>query len=381
MKVVHVTVGLEPGGSERMLVKLLPGLSNRHAHNVVVSLTTPGPLSEPLHDAGIQVIPLGLSKTFPIAGFSRLVNFLRDQAPDIAHCWMYHANLFGGLAARAARVPSVVWSVRHTDLTRHSLKPSTLVVARAGGLLSSTLPSRILFNATASLREHSRLGYSEGLSMVIPNGFDTTAFRKDAVAYASLRRELDLHPETRLVGLIGRMDVAKDHPTFLRAAALVRERLPGTHFLLAGTGITRDTPELWAQVLKHSLAPSTHLLGYRADVPRITAGLDVAVSSSTTEAFANVIGEAMACEVPCVVTAVGDSQAIVGDTGRVVPSGLPDALAEAIVELLELPERDRRELGHRARDRVSQLYSLEAITDRTFALYEELLRARRPSGP
>ena len=112
-----------------------------------------------------------------------------------------------------------------------------------------------------------------------------------------------------------------------------------------------------------------HLLGRRQDIPRLTAALDLATSSSCGEGFPNVVGEAMACGIPCVVTDVGDSALIVGKTGKVVPPHDPEALASAWKELLRLTPQVRQKLGNAARKRVETEYSLAAAARRYEALW------------
>jgi len=118
-------------------------------------------------------------------------------------------------------------------------------------------------------------------------------------------------------------------------------------------------------------------LGERADVPRLTAALDIASSSSWGEAFPNVLGEAMSCGVPCVATDAGDAALIVGGTGLIVPRGNAAALAQAWDEMLALSHDERQALGAQARARVSECFELGAISQRYAALYRELITVSR----
>jgi glycosyltransferase involved in cell wall biosynthesis len=113
-----------------------------------------------------------------------------------------------------------------------------------------------------------------------------------------------------------------------------------------------------------------HLLGLREDVPTVTAALDVSVLSSTSEGFPNVVGEAMSCGVPCVVTDVGDCAWIVGDTGRVVPPHDSASLASAIDGVLALGPTQRAALGERARRRIANHFSLDAVVGQYEHVYE-----------
>ena len=212
--------------------------------------------------------------------------------------------------------------------------------------------------------------------VVIPNGFDLAAFRPDPPARWSVRHELSIPAETPLIGLVGRFHPQKDHQTFVQAAAWLHTRLPETHFLLCGDGITWENPTLAAWIETAGLRPCFHLLGRRDDIPRLTAALDLASSSSAYgEGFSNVIGEAMACGVPCVVTDVGDAALLVGSTGRVVPPRTPQALAQEWYALLALEREGKEQLGRAARQRIEAHFSLPAIVARYEALYAALASA------
>jgi glycosyltransferase involved in cell wall biosynthesis len=161
----------------------------------------------------------------------------------------------------------------------------------------------------------------------------------------------------------------KDHANFLRAAAILTRSHPGIYYFLVGAQVDCHNAELNALISELGLRRNVRLLGRRHDMDKVSAALDVACSSSAYgEGFPNVIGEAMSCAVPCVVTDVGDSARIVADTGRVVPPEAPIALATALRDLVEGSAQTRCALGVRARERIVQHFSLDAITQQ----YEEL---------
>jgi glycosyltransferase involved in cell wall biosynthesis len=183
-----------------------------------------------------------------------------------------------------------------------------------------------------------------------------------------------------LVGLIGRFNPQKNHAGFFQAAGLLHRRLPTVRFLLAGKGIDEGNGELVRAMESAGIRSVTHLLGLRSDISRLMAALDVQASSSFGEAFPNVLGEAMACGVPCAVTDVGDSAYIVGDTGKVVPAEDMAGLAAAMESLLLLPPVERQALGLRARSRVAENFEIGQVVKRYEAFYEDLAamgRAKR----
>jgi glycosyltransferase involved in cell wall biosynthesis len=187
-----------------------------------------------------------------------------------------------------------------------------------------------------------------------------------------VRAELGVGQDVPLIGLIGRFDPQKNHAGFFEATGLLHHYCPEVHFVLAGKDIHQNNNELMQAIHNAGVQGATHLLGIRSDIPRLMAALDVLASSSYGEAFPNVLGEAMACGVPCAVTDVGDSAYIVGDTGKVVASGDMAGLAEAIKCLLELPTEERHTLGVQARARIADNFEIGKVVRQYESFYEEL---------
>ena len=178
MKVVHVIVSLQTGGAELMLQRLL--LAQRAAGEVpatVVSLTEAGPIGQRLRDEGFEVVALQMRSPLGAwRAWSRLRMLLHRLQPDLVQCWMVHADLLGGLAARAAGIRAVVWGVRTTDFSINP--PATRAVRWLCARLSSWVPHTIVCAAEASLRAHAQAGYDAGRMIVIPNGFDAGIWRQ-----------------------------------------------------------------------------------------------------------------------------------------------------------------------------------------------------------
>ncbi len=376
IKIAFIITGLCTGGAEAMLLKLLQHIDRDRFLPSVVSLTTKGENGPRIEALGIPVQTLGMSPGVPSPSkFMRLVGLLQDARPDVVQTWMYHADLIGGLAARLTGIQTVSWGIRHSNLSPHQNKRATLLVVKLCALASGWLPHRILSCSERARSIHVDAGYLADKMVVIPNGFDLTRFQPDPVARDSVRSELGVPPETSLIGLIARDDPQKNHKGFIEAATIVHAALPQAHFVLAGTGINQDNTELKQLIEQFGLKAHCHLLGRRDDIPRLMASLDVLASSSTGEAFPNVLGEAMACGIPCVVTDVGDSAEIVGDTGRVVASGDMAGLATQLVTLLSIPPDERSRLGISARERVRERYEIGSVTRQYEHFYEMLLQS------
>lgn len=372
VKVLYLITGLGVGGAERMLYTLLSRMDRDLFEFEVGSLVPAGKIGEKIRAIGIPVWTLGMKRGFPSPWkLSRLTNELRRSSPHILHTWMYHADLMGALAVRRVGKVPLVWGIRNGSLDRGSTRITTIATARICARLSGSLPDGILYCSHASRESHRRFGYHGKREAVIPNGFDVEHFLPDPGARAAVRRELGLTEDDFLIGLIGRFDKVKDHETFFRAAARLTDRYPNVHFLLCGKGVDSTNARLMNWVREAQLEPKTHLLGLRADITRLVAALDVATNCSRGEAFSLVVGEAMSCGVPCVVTDVGDSARIVNETGFVVPPRDPASLSDAWARMIELGNDNRAKLGALARRRVIDNYRI----DKTVALYQDFYRS------
>jgi glycosyltransferase involved in cell wall biosynthesis len=376
VRVVHVINSFEHGGAEAMLCNLVLRSDLRRFEPSVVALIDDLSVAAPIINAGIPLTTMGMKPGIPDPrGILRLAKHLRGLRPHVVQTWMDHSNLIGGLAARLATSAKVVWGIHHSNHVKGVAKRSTLATVGACAKLSRRVPSRIICVSEHAATLYSQRGFATERITVIPNGFDTTKLRPDAEARASIRRELGLPGDTPLIGLAARHDPFKDHDNFFRAAALLAQRRPDVHFLLCGFGIERSNATVAKQVDELGLTSRCHLLGPRRDMPRIHASLDIETSSSISEAFPLVLGEAMACGVPCVATDVGDSSLIIGDTGKLVPPRDPAALAAGWDALLSMDPGARAALGLAARRRVVERFDLTAVTRRYEAVYEGVLRS------
>lgn len=373
IKIVHFTTGLLTGGAEMMLYKLVSRMNRNYFYNIVVSLTDKGTLGSRIEALDIPVYTLGMKHnlTNPFSSLG-LIRILKKERPQVLQTWLYHADLFGLLAGRLSRVPSIVWNLRCSSLNKGDISPFTLNIIRLLAKLSH-MPNAVIVNSFDGKLAHESLGYKPVKWEVIPNGFDTEAFCPSQNARMVLRKELGLSEHTPLIGLVARFTPMKDHLNFLNAAGRLHEVKPDVHFVLVGQGVIKENTFFSEQINLLDINNQTHLLGERDDIPAITAGLDIATSSSYGEGFPNVIGEAMACGVPCVVTDVGDSAYLVGETGLVVPARKPSALTNAWVKILSMSENSRHTLGNAARERVISLFSIDSIVKKYEKLYSNIL--------
>ncbi len=365
-----------------MLYKLLSRTNRDRFKHVVISLSAHGTMGNLIEELGIPVIDIGMKRGRPtLTAILRLITIARELKPKIIQGWMYHGNLAAQVVSVFMRGETpVLWNIRQSLYSLSYEKRLTAAIIKLGSYLSK-LPAYIIYNSETSACQHEAIGYRANVRVFIPNGFDTERFAPSDEAKESVRSELGIDNNDFLIGLICRYHPMKDHMNFIKAASLLPKGHSSVHFILAGDQVDESNSELCKEIHDLNILHYVHLLGERNDIPRLTAALDIAViSSSYAEGFPNTIGEAMACGVPCVVTDVGDSAFIVGDTGRVVQRRNPQALADAWSKLISLDAGQRRELGLRARRRICENFSLDAVVRQYEALYEKVIATSEREG-
>ena len=374
IRVLHIITDLSPAGTETKLLRLIRATDRNRFTPAVLTLRDRGELKAGIEDLGVEVFSLNLKRSWagPLSTY-RLMKVVRQFDPDLIHGWMYHGNIASQVGATfARRKVAVLWSI-HQSLYSFALeKRLTALIIRLGAL-SSGWPNGIVYVSDTSVRQHQAIGYNNKNASVFFSGFDTEVFAPSSEARHSLRSELKLAPDSLLIGLIGRYHPAKDHANFLTAAALLVKQHSHVHFVLCGKRVDPHNRILIKLVQELQLTNHVHLLGERRDIARITAALDIAASSSCTEGFPNVVGEAMSSGIPCVVTDVSDFATIVGETGRVVPPRDHNALASALTGLIDIGPAERANLGARARARIIEHYSLASSVVQYEEIYEKTI--------
>jgi glycosyltransferase involved in cell wall biosynthesis len=235
----------------------------------------------------------------------------------------------------------------------------------------------IVVNSHAGFEVAARKGFPQHKMVVIPNGIDLDRFHPDLVSRNRMRQAWGISDREQLIGLVGRLDPMKGHEIFIKAAALLSRRRDNIRYICVGDGPEAFKQKLMDQSKELGLGQQMIWAHASNDVGAVYNALDLVTScSSFGEGFSNVIGEAMACGRPCVVTDVGDARRIVGDTSYVVVSGNPAALALAWQEALDAGVDEQAKQGQRARERIIQYFSLERLIEETALVLEAAIEAR-----
>jgi glycosyltransferase involved in cell wall biosynthesis len=374
MKITFLIRHLNHAGAERQLVTLAKRLY-KQGHSVSVAVFyAGGPLDAELLESGVPVHSLAKKGRWDTLNFMyRLVKLVRREQPDILHGYLSVSNIFTAVIGLMCPRVRVAWGIRSSNMNLNDYDWLMRVSYRVERWLSK-FADLIIVNSYAGLDYAVAQGYPSEKMVVIPNGVDTDRFKPDRKAGIRVRGEWSITDDRILIGLVGRIDPMKDHSTFLKAAALLAGEHPD--FTFACIGRSREP-------YKKMLVNSSEQLGLvarliwsdaRDDMHAVYNALDVLVSSSSYgEGFSNVVSEAMACGVPCVVTDVGDSAIIVGDHGEVVPPQDAQALKDAIERLLEKSRANSFE-GQTSRQRIVDRFSVIELEARTEAALLRLLK-------
>jgi glycosyltransferase involved in cell wall biosynthesis len=385
--VFHVITGLNTAGAEMMLFKLLKGSKGSQYQPIVISLLDKGTMGEEFEKINQQIIILQWSKWYRLlAAPFFIIYLLLKYKPVIIQGWMYHGNLVASVMAffnsvfnRVIKRKSfVVWNIRHTIYDLNEEKMQLRFLIKLGALLSRRADA-ILFNSSVSQRRHAEIGYSNVNNRVIPNGFETNKF-KPAKNKSELRKAFNLAEDFVIIGHVARYHPMKDHAGFIDACIANAKKHANICFIMVGRDVDdnsniHNNKNRLAEQIEHSgFKHLFYRFGEQKDLLNIYNLFDIfVISSAWGEAFPNVLGEAMACAVPAIVTDVGDAAEIVAETGLVVPPKDPNALADAMHKLLQMSEKSRAELGIRARQRIKENFELSRIVNQYEDLYSAMV--------
>jgi len=369
IRIAFLIRSLEYGGSERQLAALVNGLDPKRFDVSVITFYAGGALEEEFTNKNIKLFCLRKRGRWELFGFLwRLVQELRAIRPDILHPYLVEPNLVSVLIKPLISKTKIVFGIRASDM---ELKRYDWFIRMNFRLqtLASRFADLIIANSESGREYHVALGFPPQNCIVIHGGVDTERFRPDPESGRRVRAEWGFANGAILIGCVARLDPVKDHPTFLRAAALLARERADVRFVCIGSGPENYASRLRRLAESEGIADRIVWAGERSDVAAVYNAVNIVCSSSSGEGFPNAIAEAMACDLSCVVTDVGDSALLVGDTGIVVPPGNPRALARGLSECVA-QLTSARESSPRAR--IEEFFTVDQLADKTAAALREL---------
>lgn len=353
------------GGTQRQAIELVKRIDRRRFRVHPVCFHTDGQWTDRVTGLGERVA------SFPIHGFRRpdtarqlfsFARWCRANKIAIMHSWDIYSNIFGLPGAALASVPVRIGSRRGLGGPAGPRRLQRVAYRAA---------HRMVANSHAAARQLAADGVPGDRITVIANGIDPSIFGS---------HQYSARP--RRIAMVACLREGKRIDVLIAAAPRILARHPDAEFVIVGDGPSRE--QLVAMARATSVSDHFQFLGHRDDVPAVLAQADLLVLPSESEAFPNAIVEGMAAGLPVVATAVGGIPELVEDgvTGRLVPAGDPDALAGALLEVLDRPER-AAEFGRAGRRRIEDTYSFDRMVEQFETLYESELersRAHRPAG-
>ena len=372
--ILHITPGLITGGAERALVRLIQSSDKNRFKHRVVSLTDQGTQGAELEKAGVIVDVLRISGVYSaFKGILKLRKITRSVKPDVIHSWMYHGGLFALLAPRGSKR---ILGIRQALHDQSKDKTTTRFIIKLLALFSKRF-NVITYNSHTSKLQHETRGYSPKNALVIHNGFDLTELYPNKEAGRKLRKAAGISDDVFVFGNISRHHPIKNHIGLLQAFSDVYHNAKNVFLLMAGPGIDSSNRHLTEIIKSQQLQNNVLLMGETNDVLPSLNACDVYVSSSFSEAFPNTIGEAMACGVPCIATDVGDCSYIIGKAGLIIPVNDHKALVNAMTKLFESTEKERKQLGVMALQRIQENFQIASMTQSYEELYTSLATKKR----
>lgn len=363
MNVLHLITGLGTGGAEAMLYKLI-SYSADPSRQAVVSLTRGGKHRELLEQLGVSVYELNLKQfwMFPFR-FFQLLKLLKKHRIQVINAWMYHAVFVATLVSFFSQDKSIklIWNIRHSlhDLSREKLA-LRIIIRLLGRMLG--LPAKVIFNSRKSAAEHSKYWAMQSKEQFVPNGFDIDIWKPRESHENQLKAKLGIG-DGQLIGHVGRHHPMKNHVGLIRCFEQLAQNQPDVHLVLIGKGT--ETLEVEDQSIKSRI----HIMGERQDVQQLMPDFDCFVlCSNWGEGFPNVLGEAMACALPCITTDVGDSAFLLSNQEWILPPYDESALTNKLKQLLVFDERQKAALGDENRKRIEAHFTMQAVSE----YYEQL---------
>lgn len=369
MKICHIITSTDVGGAEQTLKSLLLSSITEKDKILIISLSTIGKVGVELQENGFRVEALNFKNLFSLPlSFFRLWRLIKLHQPSLVQTWLYHADFFGGLAARLAGVKYIFWGIRTTELRKGST--ATAAIRKLNAYLSHFIPTKIICVAEASKKKHIALGYCANRMLIIPNGFDLTKFTKKPKLFLQLRQKNGIRHSDVVIGSIGRFSEVKGQDIFVKAAQIIAPQYPNVRFLMVG----RELDDRNGQLIKWINDTTYHdrfiLLGERSDIPICLGAMNIFCLHSRSEGFPNVLAEAMALGLPCVASEVGDAKLMGEGIVMMAKPNDPADLANSLFKVLEMSSEEINHLGNRCHQRIKDRYSMDAMIKNYQSLYQ-----------
>lgn len=373
MNIVVVTTGLKAGGAESVLLQLVRQWLFAGHKITILSLSSQCHLDELFVSLNIVVKNYNL-KSF--SGFARslsqLFRDLKSLQPDIVQTWMPHGDLIGGIAGKFATSAPIVWGCHHSDFSRKNLKLATFLICKLNAVLSYVLPKRVIAVSSHSRSQLIKTGFDKDKIIVVPNGIDCDYFKELQDAKDTLCNELEISPQKKIIGFVGRLSSEKRVEDFLSLADKLIKTRNDLHFVMVGDGHSFGNEEYKTLVSRFFSGQNLSALGVRYDMPLLYSSFDVLVSTSNDEAFGMALVEALACGCAC-VSSDNEAARTIGERFiGLVAIGDVQGFEDAVLRTLKKHHSKQKEYSTLSSEFVKCNYSIEGVASSYLDIYHQL---------
>ncbi len=358
MKILHVIISTEIGGAQKSLYRLI--LNDKQNDHTVISLTRIEKIGLKMIQDQFQIFSINMNGYFEFYKIFKLIYLMHKTKPDIIQTWMYDADLLAGTIAKLMGFKKIFWNIRSNNyvINKDISKRTTRLKAKVCSYLSKIIPLKIISNSRQSIDVHSTIGYDINKFLLIPNGFDTDIFKPIPKARIKIRRVLKIKDDEIVLGSIGRYDSTKGYFYLIDSLSALNKENIRFKVILIGNKINQGNKDLMKKIKENNLENRVFLLGEKNNIPYYLNAFDIFILSSNSEAFPNILGEAMSSAIPCISTDVGDVRSILGNYGFFVPTNNFIKMARAIKKVMSLSIETRAKIGLKCRERIEKNYSI-----------------------
>ena len=334
-KIFHIITGIGAGGAERVLHTILA--NDKLNDHYVVSLKKKNFIKTPYNFNNFKILYLDLNYFNFINKFIFLIYYIKKINPCVVQTWMYHADFFGGMAAKFSGVKNIFWNIRNSNLDKKT-KLSTKLILKINAFFSRFLPHKIISCSKNAIKIHIKEGYKKNF-IYIGNGIKK---RKFYYHNNNLRLNFINKKDDFVITYAGRWHHQKDFETLFKSLKILKHtyKVYKWKIIIAGSKLDKINNDFYNLIKLNSLQNNVILVGQLKDINKLYDISDLNVlSSSHGEAFPNVILEAMSQGVPCVSTDVGESKSIISNYGWCVEIKNPTKFAKSIYEAINLKKK------------------------------------------
>jgi len=376
MKIVHIITGLDKGGAENALYKLLKTMKDSYDLEVVC-LGEEGFYSKKIIDLDISIHYLNLKNNFIsfFLGIFKIQKILKVLKPDRVQTWMYHSDFIGGIASKLSNVKKIYWTLVTSNIKPTFLGKKTFLLVCVCSLLSYIIPSKIISVANSAIISHKKIFYNPRIFNFIPIGFEENIPLKEISNSSSLKLiNKNKIKGDLIIGHVARWNPYKNQKLLIELLSILETKKINYFCVMIGKQISNNNKDLNYYLSQYNISEKNILLLDNVEnINTFMKQFDLFILTSLGEGMPNVIGEAMSNSIPCISSDVGDCKYLIGDTGWVFKSNNINQLISSVYKAIKLKSNKEKWIIKKKQctERISKYFSTNNMKDKYDKLWNE----------